>query len=455
MPMAFVPDWRKSDYIDRRGALDYSAVNQNDLVPLPRIEDLKTDFNSNFTYLTMFRGKYMDESRIVGAGSHDGIDIRAPIGTPVFAIANGKVVKVRDDADNKYITVEHRDVKYAGKVGKYYSSYLHLSGVLVQQGDIIDKGTLIGRVGMTGMTTTPHLHIQVDNEEAPFYPYWPFSWSEASEAGLNMYDAVDAGLNQDLIVKYSVDPLDFIKRATTIDGPSVAANRIETPVIQKTTTTVPVQTVTKVEPIKEIKKDNTVPTKTTTTNTKTPTKTSPGTFSDVTSSNPYYNSVTYFAKRGIINGYSDGTFKPEKNVTRGELLAIIFKWLNIESRGGVSTSTFRDIAKDSWINPIVSEALKRKIISADKNTFSPDRPVTRVEFLAILGLASSEQISDQVTKSWKDISWTHWSHKYAEFALKNALIDNISGDQFKPNQAVTRGELAQALYRYLSLKNKL
>lgn len=121
----------------------------------------------------------------------------------------------------------------------------------------------------------------------------------------------------------------------------------------------------------------------------------------------------------------------------------------------MSTSTFRDIAKDSWINPIVSEALKRKIISADKNTFSPDRPVTRVEFLAILGLASSEQISDQVTKSWKDISWTHWSHKYAEFALKNALIDNISGDQFKPNQAVTRGELAQALYRYLSLKNKL
>ncbi len=328
MPMAFVPDWRKSDYIDRRGALDYSAVNQNDLIPLPKIENIKSDFNSNFTYLTMFRGKYMDEERIVGAGSHDGIDIRAPIGTPVFAIANGKVVKVRDDADNKYITVEHRDVKYAGKVGKYYSSYLHLSGVLVQQGDIIDKGTLIGRVGMTGMTTTPHLHIQIDNEEAPFYPYWPFNWSEASEAGLNMYDAVDAGLNQELIAKYSVDPLDFIKKATTIDGPSVAANRIETPVVQKTSTTTPVQTVTKIEPIKEIKKDNIVPAKITTatnTNIKTPAKTSPGTFSDITSTNPYYNSVTYFAKRGIINGYSDGTFKPDKNVTRGELLAIIFK----------------------------------------------------------------------------------------------------------------------------------
>lgn len=65
MPMAFVPDWRKSDYIDRRGGLDYSAVNQNDLIPLPRMDDIKNDFNSNFTYLTVFRGKYMDEERIV------------------------------------------------------------------------------------------------------------------------------------------------------------------------------------------------------------------------------------------------------------------------------------------------------------------------------------------------------------------------------------------------------
>lgn len=165
--------------------------------------------------------------------------------------------------------------------------------------------------------------------------------------------------------------------------------------------------------------------------------------------------MTYFAKRGIISGYSDGTFKPDKNVTRGELLAIVFKGLGIESRGEVISGSFRDIPKESWLTPIISEALKRKIISADKSTFSPDRPVTRVEFLAVLGLASGEQISDQVTKSWKDISWTHWSHKYAEFALKNALIDNISGDMFKPNQTVTRGELAQALYRYLSLKNRL
>lgn len=67
MPIAFVPDWRKSDYVDQRSSLDYGNVKQGDLIPLPRIEDLKSDFNSNFTYLTMFRGKYMDEDRTPGA----------------------------------------------------------------------------------------------------------------------------------------------------------------------------------------------------------------------------------------------------------------------------------------------------------------------------------------------------------------------------------------------------
>lgn len=116
MPLAFVPDWRKADYINQRATLDYSSVNQNDLVPLPPFATLKTDFNSMFTYLTVFRGRYMDEDRAPNSGSHDGVDIRAPIGTPVFAIGHGKVVRTKDDPNNKYITIEHKNVKYQGKV---------------------------------------------------------------------------------------------------------------------------------------------------------------------------------------------------------------------------------------------------------------------------------------------------------------------------------------------------
>lgn len=419
MPIAFIPDWRKSDYINQRATLDYSFVNQNDLIPIPSIDAIKTDFNSLFTYLTVFRGRYMDEERMQNTGSHNGVDVRAPIGTPVFVIGHGKVVRTKDEQNNKYITVEHKDVKYGGKIGKYYSSYLHLSQVLVQPGDVVDKWTMIGRVGLTGYTTTPHLHIQIDNEEAPFYPYWPFTLNEAAEAGYSFFEWVDAGLNQELIGKYSIDPLDFIRNAKWIES-SNSVNNDTRPIV-----------------------------------TLIPSQTTQWIFSDLPSNNRYYNAINYFTKQNIIKGFNDGTFGVDKNITRSELLGIVLKALDIAPHGEIVTGIFHDIPQEHWVNPLVSEAVKRKIVTTNRELFEPNRAVTRVEFLAILALASGENIPIGVTKNWKDLSWSHWAHKYAIFALKNKLIEGIDGDLFMPNQPISRGELSEAVYRYLVLKNKL
>jgi Peptidase family M23/S-layer homology domain len=432
MPLAFVPDWKKSDYINQRATLDYSSVNQGDLIPLPSMRNIKSDFNSLFTYLTVFRGRYMDEERLSNSWSHDGVDIRAPIGTPIFAIGHGKIVRAKDDPNNKYITIEHKDVKYRGKVGKYYSSYLHLSQVLVKPGDSIDKWTLIGRVGMTGYTTTPHLHLQVDNEDAPFYPYWPFTLTEAAEAGYSFFEWVDAGLNQDLIEKYSVDPIDFIQSATWVDG------------AQEKSASASID----INPTQEI------PIKNSQTITVTTTNTTPGNFSDVPYNHRFYNSINYFGKKNIIKWFEDGTFRSEISVTRSELLWIVLKSLDIAPHWEIVTGIFYDVPSEHWVNPLISEAVKRKIVSTERRTFEPNRAVTRVEFLAILALASWENIQIGVTKSWNDLSWSHWSHKYAQFALKYKLIDEIDWNSFKPNQPISRGEMSEAVYRYLIAKNK-
>jgi len=435
MPIAFVPDWRKADYINQRAKLDYSFVNQNDLIPLPKIIDLKTDFNTMFTYLTVFRGRYMDEERIPNTGSHNGVDIRAPIGTPIFAIGHGKVVRTKDDPNNKYLTIEHKNVKYQGKVGKYYSSYLHLSQILVQPGDTIDKWTLIWRVGLTGYTTTPHLHIQIDNEEAPFYPYWPFTLTEAAEAGYSFFEWVDAGLNQDLIGEYSVDPLDFIKNATGVES----NNSINT--------TTPNTSIPASEPVAPVPVAP-VPVITAPVNI-------PGTFSDVPYNNKFYTSISYFARQRIIKWFDDGTFKPERNVTRSELLGIVLQALDIAPHGEIVTGIFHDVPREHWVNPLISEAVKRKIVSTEREVFEPNRAVTRAEFLAILTLASGENLTPGVTKNWTDLSWSHWSHKYAQFSLKYNLIDGTGGNTFQPNKAISRGEISEAVYRYLVQKNRL
>lgn len=85
---------------------------------------------------------------------HDGLDISAPIGTPVRAPAGGVVVFVgRDSGYGKLVRISHG---YG-----YTSLYAHLDRYSVKEGDRIERGAVIGRVGMTGRTTGPHLHYEV------------------------------------------------------------------------------------------------------------------------------------------------------------------------------------------------------------------------------------------------------------------------------------------------------
>lgn len=87
-------------------------------------------------------------------GYHPGLDISAPIGTPVRSPASGVVVFVgRESGYGKLVRISH---------GYGYSTlYAHLDRFSVKPGDRVDRGAVIGRVGMTGRTTGPHLHYEV------------------------------------------------------------------------------------------------------------------------------------------------------------------------------------------------------------------------------------------------------------------------------------------------------
>lgn len=69
--------------------------------------------------------------------------------------------------------------------------------------------------------------------------------------------------------------------------------------------------------------------------------------------------------------------------------------------------------------------------------------------------ATNETLPVGVTKTWKDVKWSDWSYRYAVFAFQKNLIDNIGGDRFQPSAPLTRGQVAEALYRYLRATNKL
>jgi murein DD-endopeptidase MepM/ murein hydrolase activator NlpD len=88
---------------------------------------------------------------------HEGIDISQPMGTPIYAAADGKVIVSKMQNDKKgygnYIVIRHND--------EFDTLYAHLSTRTVKAGDLVKAGALIGYVGSTGDSTGPHLHFGV------------------------------------------------------------------------------------------------------------------------------------------------------------------------------------------------------------------------------------------------------------------------------------------------------
>lgn len=101
---------------------------------------------------------------------HEGIDIPAGRGVPIFAACNGRVAtsKFMDNFGNT-VWIEHRD--------NLYTRYCHASRLVVKEGDIVKKGQLIAYVGSTGNSTGNHLHFEVRYNDFPLNPldFLPFN----------------------------------------------------------------------------------------------------------------------------------------------------------------------------------------------------------------------------------------------------------------------------------------
>ncbi len=177
---------------------DVASVGDTNLLSKVRLAKL--------VYTVVYLGTYnMDYKE--GNGIHPAVDIVVPVGTPVYAIANGQVVKTeeRTTGFGNHIVVGHPNVPDPdGGKTNLYSSYNHLSKILVKDGEVVKKGDLIAYSGNTGLSTAPHLHFQIDREIAPFFPYWPTGSSTAGQIANAQ--------------KYTVHPMKFVQDNLDFDG---------------------------------------------------------------------------------------------------------------------------------------------------------------------------------------------------------------------------------------------
>lgn len=120
---------------------------------------------------------YFGEIRIVNGvetGRHSGMDFGAPLGTPIYAPARGKVILAEEFiVSGRTIVIDHGL--------NLFTAYYHCEEIHVQPGDWLEAGQLIGTVGSTGFSTGPHLHWTATVGNTPVDP-WPLT--RGSAAGL-------------------------------------------------------------------------------------------------------------------------------------------------------------------------------------------------------------------------------------------------------------------------------
>ena len=178
----------------------------------------------------------------------------------------------------------------------------------------------------------------------------------------------------------------------------------------------------------------------TSTPTATPTPCTTGVFSDVPSGSTFYQFVTDLVSRGAISGYSDCTFRPSATITRGQVAKVLVLafGLPINTAGGPH---FNDVAAGSTFYNFVETAFNRGIISGySDGTFRPGNVVTRGQIAKMVTLGRAWTQQNPATATFSDVPVGSTFYPFVETAFAKGVISGYSDGTFKPSSSATRGQ---------------
>lgn len=171
------------------------------------------------------------------------------------------------------------------------------------------------------------------------------------------------------------------------------------------------------------------------------------TFIDLDPDHQSFEAIEYFASKEIISGYNDGTVRPQDYISRAEILKLIFLVLFEDLSLTGSDSSFIDVDASIWYAPFVAEASKKRIINGySDGTFRPNQFVSKVEALKMIIQAAGKDVSSHTfVDSLKDVSAEDWCASYVSYALDEGLL-RYGSPLFHPNTSITRGDVIYVLY---------
>ena len=168
-------------------------------------------------------------------------------------------------------------------------------------------------------------------------------------------------------------------------------------------------------------------------------------FSDIDENDWYYDNVMDAANNGYISGMGDGTFAPTKATTRAEFASMIAKAMGYEANPD-APSMFPDVADDFWGKAAINFCAQNGIITGyDDGTFQPNKAITRQEAASIL--RNAFKLTESSSETFPDDSAiSGWAKESVYIVKASGLMKGDAGTgNFRPTDTIIRAEAASIL----------
>lgn len=305
----------------------------------------------NVTAIFGQKGKYWKNG-------HKGVDITCS-NKSIYATCNGVVRVVGWDPNGwgRYVTVGDSN----GDV--HIFCHLIKDSVRVKTGDKVNRATVLGTMGTTGNSSGVHLHYQINRNGTPINP--------CNHLGIpnkkGEYDSDD----------FHISP-----------------------------------------------------------------------FEDVMTDHWAYDSIKKLHDKGIVSGYTDGTYRPSNVITRAEAAAIIYescKKLTSIDLSKYYTKTFVDVPKTHWAFNQITVIHNLGIVNGYSNgKFKPDSKISRAEIAVMIRqlLDIVNKVDVRWLKEFTDVPKNHWGYYFINDIYNLGIVSGTSSGIFSPKNLVTRAEMA-------------
>jgi hypothetical protein len=148
---------------------------------------------------------------------------------------------------------------------------------------------------------------------------------------------------------------------------------------------------------------------------------------------------------GMVQGYPDGTFKPERALTRAELATLLVRAEGVKLPGK-APQVFKDVKGNHWAASYIEAAYRMGLIKGypDKK-FRPNNRINKAEAIAILVRFDKMNVAAVEVKPYNDVPVKHWAAKYVQAAKESGMLKYVEGTRLRPKEEVNRAEAVEMM----------